>query len=138
MNVKQWCKSIELFTKIDSNKIFKFVSENKSSAKEIPSLEEPCVVVSTYTMISRKEELRSEKARIFMENISKTEWGLLVLDEVQVAPAEVFKRAFLNKTQSHCKIGLTATLLREDNKIEDLQFYIGPKLYEESWIELTK
>ena len=101
-------------------------------------MDEPCVVVSTYTMISRREDLRSEKARKFMENISKTEWGLLVLDEVQVAPAEVFKRAFLNKTKSHCKIGLTATLLREDNKIEDLQFYIGPKLYEESWIELTK
>lgn len=61
-----------------------------------------------------------------------------MLDEVQVAPAEVFKRAFLTKTKSHCKLGLTATLLREDNKIEDLQFYIGPKLYEESWIELTK
>ena len=63
---------------------------------------------------------------------------MLVLDEVQVAPAEVFKKAFLTKTISHCKIGLTATLIREDNKIEDLQFYIGPKLYEESWIELTK
>lgn len=65
------------------------------------------------------------------------EWGLLILDEVQVAPAEVFKRAFLTKTKSHCKLGLTATLVREDNKIEDLQFYIGPKLYEESWIDLT-
>lgn len=89
-------------------------------------------------MISRKDELRSERAFEFMRNISQTEWGLLILDEVQVAPAEVFKKAFLTKTKSHCKIGLTATLLREDNKIEDLQFYIGPKLYEESWIELTK
>lgn len=55
-----------------------------------------------------------------------------------MAPAEVFKHAFLNRTRSHCKLGLTATLIREDNKIEDLQFYLGPKLYEESWIELTK
>lgn len=37
-----------------------------------------------------------------------------------MAPAEVFKEAFLIKTQSHCKIGLTATLIREDTKIEDL------------------
>lgn len=55
-----------------------------------------------------------------MNNISKNEWGMLILDEVQVAPAEVFKRAFLVKTKSHCKLGLTATLIREDNKIEDL------------------
>ena len=56
----------------------------------------------------------------------------MVLDEVQIAPANVFKTAFSNKIRSHCKLGLTATLVREDNKIEDLQFYIGPKLYEES------
>lgn len=63
---------------------------------------------------------------------------MLILDEVQVAPAEMFKHAFLNRTRSHCKLGLTATLIREDSKIEDLQFYLGPRLYEESWIELTK
>ena len=55
-----------------------------------------------------------------MNKISSLEWALLILDEVQVAPAEVFKTAFLIKTKSHCKIGLTATLIREDNKIEDL------------------
>ena len=82
--------------------------------------------------------IRSPYSRKYIENIGSVEWGLLVLDEVQVAPAEVFKKAFLTKTKSHCKIGLTATLVREDNKIEDLQFYVGPKLYEESWIELTK
>lgn len=71
-------------------------------------------------MVSRRDDLRSEHARQFMNNIAKTEWGLLLLDEVQVAPAEVFKKAFLTRTKSHCKIGLTATLLREDNKIEDL------------------
>lgn len=84
------------------------------------------------------ELIRSSYSAEYMKNIGGVEWGLLILDEVQVAPAEVFKRAFLTKTKSHCKIGLTATLVREDNKIEDLQFYVGPKLYEESWIELTK
>lgn len=82
--------------------------------------------------------IRSAYSAEFIKNIGLVDWGLLVLDEVQVAPAETFKKAFLTKTKSHCKLGLTATLVREDNKIEDLQFYIGPKLYEESWIELTK
>lgn len=55
-----------MFTKIDSSKIYRFVSETKSSNRAIPTLEEPCVVVSTYSMISRKDELRSEKALEFM------------------------------------------------------------------------
>ena len=40
--------------------------------------------------------------------------------------------------KSYCKIGLTATLIREDNKIEDLNYMIGPKLYEENWLDLVK
>ena len=37
---------------------------------------------------------------------------------------------------AHCKLGLTATLVREDDKIQDLNFLIGPKLYEANWMEL--
>lgn len=137
MTVNQWCNQITFFTEIDRSRIFKFISE-ENQKNEPPDLTSPCIVVSTYTMISRNDELRGAWAKKFMEKISAIEWGLLLLDEVQVAPAEMFKRAFLTKTKSHTKIGLTATLVREDNKIEDLLFYIGPKLYEESWIELTK
>ena len=35
--------------------------------------------------------------------------------------------------KAHCKLGLTATLLREDNKISDIHFLIGPKMYEANW-----
>jgi len=38
--------------------------------------------------------------------------------------------------KAHCKLGLTATLVREDDKITDLNFLIGPKLYEANWMEL--
>ena len=40
-------------------------------------------------------------------------------------------------TKSHCKLGLTATLVREDDRISDLNFLIGPKLYEANWLDLT-
>jgi len=40
-------------------------------------------------------------------------------------------------TKSHCKLGLTATLVREDERIGDLNFLIGPKLYEANWLDLT-
>jgi DNA excision repair protein ERCC-3 len=135
ITVKQWEKQALDFSTLPQNKIFKFISESKEEA--VPDLTQSCVVISTYTMISRSDEGRSAFSKEFIERLGQVEWGLLILDEVQVAPAEVFKKAFLTKTKSHCKLGLTATLVREDNKIEDLQFYIGPKLYEESWKDLT-
>lgn len=45
-------------------------------------------------------------------------------------------RKVLDKTKAHTKLGLTATLVREDDKIEDLNFLIGPKLYEANWLDL--
>ena len=42
------------------------------------------------------------------------------------------------QVQAHTKLGLTATLVREDDKIADLNFLIGPKLYEANWLELSK
>lgn len=43
----------------------------------------------------------------------------------------------VHMVNAHCKLGLTATLVREDNKIQDLSFLVGPKLYEANWIDLT-
>ena len=55
--------------------------------------------------------------------------------EVQYVPAKMFRRV-LSSVQAHTKLGLTATLVREDDKICDLNFLIGPKLYEANWLEL--
>lgn len=122
VTVKQWEKQFLQFSTISPDCIFKFISETKHL--KIPDLTQPCVVISTYTMISKSDEGRSAYSKEFIDKLGAVEWGLMVLDEVQVAPAEVFKKAFLTKTKSHCKLGLTATLVREDDKIEDLQFYV--------------
>ena len=61
----------------------------------------------------------------------------MILDEVQVVPADIFRKV-LDKCKSHCKLGLTATLVREDQKISDLNFLIGPKLYEANWLDLQE
>lgn len=47
-------------------------------------------------------------------------------------------RKVISITKSHCKLGLTATLVREDERITDLNFLIGPKLYEANWLDLVK
>ena len=70
-----------------------------------------------------------------MEQLIKIDWGLLILDEVQMVPAETF-RTVTSKIKSLCKLGLTATLVREDDRINDLNFLIGPKLYEANWQDL--
>lgn len=59
----------------------------------------------------------------------------MMFDEVQVVAALNFSRITEN-IKAHCKLGLTATLVREDNRIHDLNFLIGPKLYEANWLDL--
>jgi DNA excision repair protein ERCC-3 len=59
----------------------------------------------------------------------------MILDEVHTIPAERFRKV-LTIVRAHTKLGLTATLVREDDKITDLNFLIGPKLYEANWMEL--
>lgn len=92
--------------------------------------------MSTYTMISQTRKRSCETMKM-IEWINSIDWGLLILDEVHVVPANVFRRV-LTTVAAHIKLGLTATLVREDNKITDLNFLIGPKLYETNWSDLAE
>ena len=87
-------------------------------------------------MISYSGKQRSWETSRMLEFIKSREWGLLILDEVHVGPANVFRRV-LTTVAAHTKLGLTATLVREDDKIADLNFLIGPKLYEANWMDLA-
>jgi DNA excision repair protein ERCC-3 len=60
----------------------------------------------------------------------------MILDEVHMSPAKMF-RTVMDKCKAHCKLGLTATLVREDEKIGELSYLIGPKLHEANWTELA-
>jgi DNA excision repair protein ERCC-3 len=79
---------------------------------------------------------RSDKSQEIMDAICGREWGLLLMDEVHVVPAKMFRRV-IGSVKAHCRLGLTATLVREDDLISDLNFLIGPKLYEANWMDLT-
>lgn len=59
-----------------------------------------------------------------MEAIRGREWGLMLLDEVHVVPAAMFRKV-IGIVKAHTKLGLTATLVREDARIGDLNFLIG-------------
>ncbi|KAM3393930.1 putative protein phosphatase 2C 55 [Capsicum galapagoense] len=76
------------------------------------------VVVTTYNMVAFGGK-RSEESEKIIEEIRNREWGLLLMDEVHVVPAHMFRKV-ISITKSHCKLVLTATLVREDERITDL------------------
>lgn len=87
-------------------------------------------------MLQRKcKFLPSKLSRFTVIGQFKTLPSYLFNPEVQTIPAKMFRRV-LTIVNAHCKLGLTATLVREDDKIADLNFLIGPKLYEANWMEL--
>ncbi|XP_062972782.1 general transcription and DNA repair factor IIH helicase subunit XPB [Elgaria multicarinata webbii] len=128
VSVEQWKAQFKMWSTIDDSQICRFTSD----AKDKPI---GCsVAISTYSMLGHTTK-RSWEAEKVMEWLKSQEWGLMILDEVHTIPAKMFRRV-LTIVQAHCKLGLTATLVREDDKIVDLNFLIGPKLYEANWMEL--
>uniref|UniRef100_A0A8C7KD56 General transcription and DNA repair factor IIH helicase/translocase subunit XPB n=1 Tax=Oncorhynchus kisutch TaxID=8019 RepID=A0A8C7KD56_ONCKI len=128
VSVEQWKAQFKMWSTIDDSQICRFTSD----AKDKPI---GCsVAISTYSMLGHTTK-RSWEAERVMEWMRSQEWGLIILDEVHTIPAKMFRRV-LTIVQAHCKLGLTATLVREDDKIVDLNFLIGPKLFEANWMEL--
>ncbi len=131
MSVVQWRAEFIKWSNINPEDVAVFTSDNKTSFPRNAG-----IIISTYSMISNARK-RSYDAEKVMQFIRSREWGLLIADEVHVVPANIFKKVTY-EIASHAKLGLTATLLREDDKIDDLNFLIGPKLYEANWQELSE
>ncbi|KAG9230984.1 P-loop containing nucleoside triphosphate hydrolase protein [Amylocarpus encephaloides] len=131
MSVRQWRQEFLNWSNINPNDICVFTSDNKETFTGNTG-----VIVTSYSMVAQKGK-RSHQSQKTMDFITGREWGLMILDEVHVAPANVFRRV-TSTIKTHAKLGLTATLLREDDKITDLNFLIGPKLYEANWMELSE
>lgn len=128
VSVEQWKTQFKLWSTADDSIICRFTSDAKDRTDNCG------ICITTYSMISHNQK-RSWEADQVMRWVQDQEWGLLLLDEVHTIPAKMFRRV-LTIVKSHCKLGLTATLVREDDKIADLNFLIGPKMYEANWLEL--
>ncbi|KAG2410805.1 DNA repair helicase [Vigna angularis] len=131
VSVDQWAFQFKLWSTIREENICRFTSDSKERFRGNAG-----VVVTTYNMVAFGGK-RSEESEKIIEEIRNREWGLLLMDEVHVVPAHMFRKV-ISITKSHCKLGLTATLVREDERITDLNFLIGPKLYEANWLDLVK
>lgn len=131
MSVVQWRNEFIKWSNIDPKDIAIFTSDNKDKFTGSTG-----IIISTYSMVTQTRG-RSYDSQKMMDFLTNREWGLMLLDEVHVVPASIFRKV-TSSIASHCKLGLTATLLREDDKIKDLNFLIGPKLYEANWMELAE
>jgi DNA excision repair protein ERCC-3 len=131
MSVVQWRQEFLKWSNINPNDIAVFTSDHKEKFSRNTG-----IIVSTYSMVTQTRA-RSYDAQKMMDFLTSREWGLMILDEVHVVPANIFRKVTSN-IKTHSKLGLTATLLREDDKIQDLNFLIGPKLYEANWMELAE
>lgn len=87
------------------------------------------ITITTYQMLThrRSREAEFEHLQLFTEH----NWGLIVYDEVHMLPAPVFRATV--EIQSRRRLGLTATLIREDGREEDVFALIGPKRYDVPW-----
>ncbi|KAK6949991.1 transcription factor TFIIH complex ERCC-3 subunit [Daldinia eschscholtzii] len=132
MSANQWRNEFLKWSNIRPDDIALFTSEHKS---RFPG--NTGIIVTTYPMVTNSGKKRAHDSQKMMDFLTGREWGLMLLDEVHVVPANIFRKVS-HSIKSHAKLGLTATLLREDDKISDLNFLIGPKLYEANWMELSE
>lgn len=131
VSVMQWRQQFLQWSTIQPESVAVFTSENKEMFTT-----EAGLVVSTYSMVANTRN-RSHDSQKVMDLLTSREWGFIILDEVHVVPAAMFRRV-VTTLAAHSKLGLTATLVREDDKIFDLNFLIGPKLYEANWMDLAQ
>ncbi|AMD23002.1 HHR233Wp [Eremothecium sinecaudum] len=131
VSVMQWRQQFLQWCTIQPENVAVFTSDNKEMFQT-----ESGLVVSTYSMVANTRN-RSHDSQKVMDFLTGREWGFILLDEVHVVPAAMFRRV-VSTIAAHAKLGLTATLVREDDKISDLNFLIGPKLYEANWMELSQ
>ncbi|CEJ89941.1 Putative TFIIH complex helicase Ssl2 [[Torrubiella] hemipterigena] len=127
----QWRQEFLKWSNIKPEDITLFTADSKSTFAG-----DTGIIVSTYAMMANGQG-RSHDSQQMMDFLKDREWGLMILDEVHVVPANMFRRV-TSSIKSHSKLGLTATLVREDDKISHLNFLIGPKLFEANWNELSQ
>jgi DNA excision repair protein ERCC-3 len=125
IGVSQWIEEITDKTTVNRGDIGEYTGEKK----EIKP-----ITITTYQILTWRPSKDSEFPHFSI--FQKRNWGLIIYDEVHLLPAPVFK--VTANLQARRRLGLTATLIREDGKEKDVFSLIGPKKYDISWKVLEK
>lgn len=121
--VHQWMAEIN--DKLDIDKAL--IGEYTGKLKEIKA-----ITVATYQVLTWRADKEGDFPH--MRLLREGNWGLIIYDEVHMLPAPVFK--ITAELQAIYRIGLTATLIREDHREGEVFSLVGPKRYDVPWSEL--
>ena len=118
---RQWRDELLRRTSLTEDEIGEYSGEKKEIRP---------VTIATYQVVTRKTKGEYRALELF----DSRDWGLIIYDEVHLLPAPVFRMT--SDLQSRRRLGLTATLVREDGREGDVFSLIGPKRYDAPWKEL--
>ncbi|MDA8313864.1 MAG: DEAD/DEAH box helicase [Actinomycetota bacterium] len=118
---RQWRTELLAHTSLTEDEIGEYSGERKEIR--------PVTLATYQIVIARRGRLLPH-----MEALSAEDWGLIVYDEVHLLPAPVFRMTA--DIQSRRRLGLTATLVREDRKESDVFSLIGPKRFDVPWRDI--
>ncbi len=120
----QWKRELLDKTTLSENDIGEYTAQTKNIR--------PITLTTYHMLIHRKSN--SEDRHI--DILTQHQWGLIIYDEVHILPAPIFRMT--TAIQSKRRLGLTATLVREDNQEGEVFSLIGPKIYEYGWKTLEQ
>ncbi len=118
---RQWREELLLRTTLNDDEI----GEYSGAKKEIRP-----VTIATYQVMTKKKNGVYSHLDLFDTH----DWGLIIYDEVHLLPAPIFR--FTADIQSRRRLGLTATLVREDGMEGEVFSLIGPKRFDVPWKEI--
>ncbi|WP_116949825.1 DNA repair helicase XPB [Jiangella endophytica] len=118
---RQWRDELVKRTSLTEDEI----GEYSGAKKEIRP-----VTIATYQVLTT----RRKGVYPHLELLDARDWGLIVYDEVHLLPAPIFRMTA--NLQARRRLGLTATLVREDGREDDVFTLIGPKRYDAPWKEI--
>jgi DNA excision repair protein ERCC-3 len=118
---RQWKDELLKRTSLNEDEI----GEYSGSRKEI----RPITIATYQVMTTRKNGVYSH-----LDLFDSHDWGLIIYDEVHLLPAPIFR--FTADIQSRRRLGLTATLIREDGLEGEVFSLIGPKRFDVPWKEI--
>ena len=120
---RQWKRELVARTSLTEDEIGEYSGERKEIRP---------VTIATYQVITRKTKGEYRHLELF----DSRDWGLVIYDEVHLLPAPVFRMTA--DLQSRRRLGLTATLVREDGREGDVFSLIGPKRYDAPWRDIEQ
>jgi DNA excision repair protein ERCC-3 len=124
-SVRQWIREILDKTNLTEESVGEYTGQSKHVRP---------VTVATYQILAYR---RSQNAPFrHMQLFSQRDWGLIIYDEVHLLPAPVFR--ITAGIQAKRRLGLTATLVREDGCEQDVFSLVGPKRYDMPWKQLEQ